>query len=89
MPYSKSGRALAQALNNTHPRQLQHRIPTPITPTGLLDLVRQDERHRSEAIREDISNRLRRACNYMGDEEFAALVDKMVQIQVGGERHRS
>jgi hypothetical protein len=71
------------------PRQLNHRGLVPSGLTDLPDVVRQEESRRCEAIRHDINTRLRNACSYMGDEEFAALVDKMVKTQFGGERHRS
>ena len=37
-------------------------------------------------IRADIARRLRKACSYLGNEEFAALVDKMVEVQLKSER---
>jgi hypothetical protein len=55
----------------------------------LLDLIGQQDTHRYEAIRFDIATRLRRACSYMSDEEFAALVDKLVKAQFGSERKHS
>jgi hypothetical protein len=36
-------------------------------------------------IRNDISKRLRRACSYMSDDEFAVLVEKMTREQMRGE----
>jgi hypothetical protein len=83
MPYREPGDPLAQFKQYT-PLQLTHRIPAP-PGFDLLDAVRQADSHRCEAIRNDIATRLRRACSYMSDEEFAALVDKMVKTQFGGE----
>jgi hypothetical protein len=48
------------------------------------DTTPVSERH--EAIRRDISNRLRKMCSNLSDEEFAALVEKMLQVQLAGER---
>jgi hypothetical protein len=83
MRYRETRRSLAQFKQYT-PLQLTHRIPAP-PGFDLLDAVRQADSHRCEAIRNDIATRLRRACSYMSDEEFAALVDKMVKTQFGGE----
>jgi len=55
----------------------------------LLDLIGQQDSRRYEAIRSDIATRLRNACSYLNDEEFAVLVDKLVKIQFGGERKHS
>jgi hypothetical protein len=41
---------------------------------------------RHDMIRADIARRLRKACSYLGDEEFAALVDKIVEVQLKSER---
>lgn len=54
----------------------------------MLDVIRHEDSRRCEAIRIDISSRLRHACSYMSDEEFAGLVAKMVKVQFGGERRR-
>ncbi len=47
--------------------------------------VKQGDNPRYEMIRKDIALRLRKACSHLGDEEFAALVDRIVKIQLGGE----
>lgn len=70
------------------PRQLNHRIPPPPGTIDLLDAVRQEDGRRCEAIRHDIATRLRPACSYMSDDEFAGLVAKMVKTQFGSERRR-
>ena len=45
--------------------------------------LRDEERVlRTKRIREDIAKRLRRACSYLSDEDFAALVDKMTNTQL-------
>ena len=67
---------------------MKHRIPTPSNAVDLIDIVRREDNRRYEAIRIDIATRLRKACSYMSDEEFAALVDKMATTQFGGERRR-
>ena len=86
MPYINQAIS-SPRLNNSHPRQLNHRIPPPTGLADLHDIVRQEDSRRCEAIRHDISTRLRHACSYMSDDEFAGLVDKMVKTQFGGERH--
>ena len=40
---------------------------------------------RHEAIRKDIAGRLRKICSAMSEVEFAALVDKMLKVQLAGE----
>ena len=87
MPYTTSVDPLAQSQQYT-PRQLTHRIPVPIESLELLDLVRQEDSRRHEVIRNDIATRLRPACSYMSDEEFAVLVAKMVKTQFRGEKGR-
>ena len=81
------GDPLAQSKQYT-PRQLKHRISTPTGHADLVDLVKQEDSRRHEAIRMDIAARLRNACSYMSDEEFSMLVEKMVKTQFGGERRR-
>ena len=83
----KPGDPLAQCKQYT-PRQLNHRIPPPPGTIDLLDVVRQEDSRRHEAIRKDIATRLRPACSFMSDEEFAGLVAKMVKTQFRGERGR-
>ena len=46
-----------------------------------------NERH--EAIRRDIWTRLRNICSTFSDEEFAALAERMLQVQLAGERRFS
>ena len=43
---------------------------------------------RHEVIRADVARRLRNACNYLTDEEFAVLVDKIVGVQLRAERRQ-
>ena len=40
---------------------------------------------RAQMIRSDIAKRLRRACSYLSEVEFAALVEKMTAEQLRGE----
>jgi hypothetical protein len=47
--------------------------------------VKQDDNPRYEMIRKDVAHRLRKACSHLSDEEFAALVDRIVKIQLAGE----
>ena len=44
---------------------------------------------RAHTIRTDISKRLRRACSYLSDEDFAVLVEKMTREQLRGEGRSS
>lgn len=46
----------------------------------------QDRKARHEALRKDIAGRLRKGCSHLNDEEFATLVDKIVKVQLAGER---
>jgi hypothetical protein len=41
---------------------------------------------RHEMVRADIARRLRKACSHLGDDEFAALVEQMVDVQLKSER---
>ena len=41
---------------------------------------------RAEKIRLDIATRLRDICHNLTDEEFSALVEKMTNVQLKGER---
>jgi hypothetical protein len=40
---------------------------------------------RVEGIRQDIAKRLRKVCSNLTDVEFAALVDRMIEVQLIGE----
>jgi len=51
-------------------------------PLSYLEL---ENEARCEAAREDISKRLRKACSYLPDAEFATLVEKIVKVQLGNE----
>lgn len=44
---------------------------------------------RAQTIRADISKRLRRACSYLSDDDFASLVEKMTREQLRGEGRSS
>ena len=44
---------------------------------------------RTERIRLDIATRLRAICHNLTDEDFSALVDKMTNVQLRGERRIS
>jgi hypothetical protein len=41
---------------------------------------------RHEMISVDVARRLRKACHYLSDAEFAELVDKIVKTQLSAER---
>ena len=45
-----------------------------------------DRNPRHEAIRKDITKRLRKSCSSLSEEEFTALVEKILKVQVDGER---
>ena len=59
------------------------KTPRRLRIAELLDLENTD---RVEKIRSDIACRLRKACGHLSDEEFAVLVEKMMRVQLGGER---
>jgi hypothetical protein len=40
---------------------------------------------RKEKVRSDLAARLKKACSYLGEEEFRVLLDKMTSVQLGGE----
>jgi hypothetical protein len=44
---------------------------------------------RREMIRADIAKRLRNVCRHLSDQEFAKLVESMVDQKIKGERRRS
>lgn len=66
-------------------RWLEERIIASLVSIGSR-LAIQPEDSRRETIRADIARRLRKACSYLSDAEFAALVEKIVKTQIGGER---
>jgi hypothetical protein len=45
-----------------------------------------DANPRHEVIRKDIAQRLRKSCSHLSDEEFVALVEKLLKVQLKGER---
>lgn len=51
--------------------------------------LEEERDFRAQAIRTDISKRLRRACHYLSDKEFAELVEKMTREQLRGEGRSS
>lgn len=59
--------------------------PTPRS-VRVSDLFEQDKTARTETLRADIGRRLRKACSHLSEEDFAALVEKMITVQLGGER---
>ena len=50
------------------------------------EAVAREEKARAEGIRKSITKRLRKACSYMSEEDFNALVDKMTKMQMTGDR---
>jgi hypothetical protein len=42
-----------------------------------------EENARFETVRKSIATRLKKACAHLPPEEFEALVDKMVKVQMG------
>jgi hypothetical protein len=58
----------------------------PPTRLDALSHSEEDRRLRGEAIRVDIARRLRKACSHLSDEEFATLIERMVNVQLGSER---
>jgi hypothetical protein len=62
--------------------QSQARIDTPV----IVNFRAAEPNPRHEAIRKDIAHRLRQSCSHLSDEEFTALVEKMLKVQLAGER---
>jgi hypothetical protein len=56
-----------------------------ITRPPLGNVFEQDDNIRHESIRKDIANRLRKACSHLNDEDFAALVQEIVKVQLKSE----
>jgi hypothetical protein len=56
---------------------------------AFVDFRAPEENPRHEALRQDISARLRNSCSHLSEEEFAALVEKMLKVQLKGERRFS
>ena len=50
---------------------------------GITDL---EHNPRHDAIRKDIAKRLAKSCSTLSEEAFAALVDKILKVQIAGER---
>jgi hypothetical protein len=52
---------------------------------------KQDALHRSrrDVVRDDIAKRLRNVCGHLSDQEFATLVETMVDQKLRGERRRT
>ena len=46
------------------------------------------EQVRVERVRSDIAGRLQKACSNLSEAEFAALVEKMTSVKLGGDRYR-
>jgi hypothetical protein len=65
------------------------RQDTPVGGTArppLGNVLEQADKTRHEDIRRDIAQRLRKACSHLSDEDFAALVHKIVKVQLKSER---
>jgi len=65
---------------------MMQEIPKLEPNASLLGLHEAERSARQEAIRADVARRLRKACSHLSDEAFAALVDKIVGVQLKGER---
>jgi len=65
---------------------MMQEIPKFESNASLLGLHEAERSARQEAIRADVARRLRKACSHLSDEAFAALVDKIVGVQLKGER---
>jgi hypothetical protein len=50
-----------------------------------LTVTRPAHDPRREAIRKDIAQRLRKSCSNLSEEAFAALVEKILGVQIAGE----
>jgi hypothetical protein len=47
--------------------------------------LEQADSLRHDAIRKDVANRLRKACSHLSEEDFAALVQQIVNVQLKSE----
>jgi hypothetical protein len=59
--------------------------PTPDPTVELPTTANSELNPRREVIRRDITQRLRRSCSDLSEQEFAALVDRILGVQVRGE----
>ena len=66
------------------------RMETPKSARGhaTSSIFDADMNARHETISADVGRRLRKACHYLSDEEFALLVDKIATNQLKSERRR-
>lgn len=60
------------------------RVPPPVVASS--PHFEQDTKARNEKVRSGIAERLKKACSYLPDAEFTALVDKITNVQVTAER---
>jgi hypothetical protein len=65
---------------------MKQKLPITTTNRDILGLKEADTNARHEAIRVDVARRLRKACSHLSEEEFAALVAKIVGVQLKAER---
>jgi hypothetical protein len=60
------------------------RVPTPFVDSS--PYFERETKARDEKVRSGIAERLKKACSYLPDAEFTALVDKIANVQVMAER---
>ena len=65
---------------------MKQETPKYVSDSSLLGLHEAERSARHEAIRADVARSLRKACSHLSDEAFAALVDKIVGVQLKAER---
>jgi hypothetical protein len=58
----------------------------PVKRPPAVSVIRPYGLDRHEAIRDDISLRLRKVCDNLSDDEFKTFVETMLQVQLRGER---
>jgi hypothetical protein len=59
--------------------------PKPEPTVELPTTADSEPNPRREAVRKDITRRLRRSCSDLSEEAFAALVDRILGVQIKGE----
>ena len=51
----------------------------------LIEVVAAEDKLRLDKIRKDVATRLRKACEYLSDEDFTVLVEKIALVQLRAE----
>ena len=60
--------------------------PKPAGPLPSVLRIEAEHNPRHDELRKDIAKRLKRACSNLSEHEFSALVDKILKVQITGEK---